>query len=303
MTDYDVDPADEGRHEPAADQLWQESWYADAVTADGSVAAYIRLGIYPNLGSAWWHLALVGESRPVVVCQRQDIPVPADALVVSADDVDVTLAVAKPLDAFTVRGSMAGQRFAAAADVYGETPGDPVRIDVDLTWATDGLPFHYSVTTRYEIPCAVSGSVTVDGETLRLDGPGQRDHSWGVRDWWDFGWCWSAGHLTDGTHTHLTEVRADGGPFYAGYVQRDGELTPVAAGEVSEDLAEHGFPVRATARHGELTVDVVPIAFGPILLTAPDGRIGRFPRAAARLTTPDGQAGVGWIEWNQPPPA
>ena len=80
------------------------------------------------------------------------------------------------------------------------------------------------MTTRYEIPCQVTGSITVDGEELRLDGPGQRDHSWGVRDWWSFGWCWSAGHLDDGTHTHLTEVRSDGGPFYAGYVQRYGEL-------------------------------------------------------------------------------
>ena len=295
-----VDPADEGRHVPDPDQLWNESWYADVVTADGSVAAYIRLGLYPNLGVSWWHLALVGPGRPVVVCQLTDVPVPADALVVSSADSDVRLTIDKALESFTVRGTMTGASYAEAADIYGGLPGNEVRVDVDLTWATDGSPFHYLMTTRYEIPCAVTGMVSIDGERVRLDGPGQRDHSWGVRDWWAFGWCWSAGHLADGTHTHLTEVRAEGGPFHAGYVQEGGSLAPVEVGSASETLGDHGFPTRASLRHDDLVVEVEPLAFGPILLTSPDGRVGRFPRASARFTAADGRTGVGWIEWNQP---
>jgi hypothetical protein len=235
-----------------------------------------------------------------VVCQRTDLVVPADGLAISTDDVSIELAVDEALESFTVRGAMRGSSHAAATDIYDGKPGDPVQIEVDLTWATEGSPYQYAVTTRYEIPCAVTGTVTIDGEQLRLDGPGQRDHSWGVRDWWSFGWCWSAGHLSDGTHTHLTEVRADGGPFYAGYVQRAGELSPVASGLVTEDSDQYGFPSRASVRHDELVVDVEPLAFGPILLTSPEGRVGRFPRASARFRTADGREGVGWIEWNQP---
>lgn len=301
MTEHLVEAADEARHQPDAEPLWNESWYADVVTPDGSVAAYVRLGLYPNLGVSWWHLALVGADRPLVVCHRSDLPVPVDALAIKTDDVDLELRIDKELETFTVRGTMAGARHAAAADVYDGKPGDPVRIEVDLTWATDGTPFHYRMTTRYEIPCRVAGSVTVDGDEVRLDGPGQRDHSWGVRDWWSFGWCWSSSHLDDGTHTHLTEVRVDGGPFYAGYVQHAGALSPVARGEVIEQLGDHGFPIRASVRHDDLALEVDPIAFGPILLTAPDGRVGRFPRAAARFATSDGRKGFGWIEWNQPP--
>jgi hypothetical protein len=301
--DYTVAAAEERRHDPDAEPLWNESWYADVVSADGTVAAYVRLGFYPNLGTTWWHLAIVGADRPLVVCQRTDLPVPAEGVAVSADGVDVVMTVNSELESFSVRGTMTGARHESPTDVYDGKPGEPVQIDIDLTWATDGIPFHYGVTPRYEIPCVVEGSVTVDGEVLSLDGPGQRDHSWGVRDWWSFGWCWSAGHLDDGTHTHLTDVRIPGMELAPGYVQRAGELRPVVHGHASEDLGDRGLPRSASVHHDELVVEVDPIAFGPILLTAPDGRVGYFPRASARFSTADGRTGFGWIEWNQPPEA
>jgi hypothetical protein len=124
-----------------------------------------------------------------------------------------------------------------------------------------------------------------------------------VRDWWSFGWCWLAGHLEDGTHLHMTEVRLDGMTLTPGYVQRGDDLVPVATGSVVEELDGDGLARRATAVLDDLTVEIEPIGFGPIVLTSPEGRVGRFPRAAARFTTADGRRGLGWIEWNQPPPA
>jgi hypothetical protein len=75
----------------------------------------------------------------------------------------------------------------------------------------------------------------------------------------------------------------------------------VGTGSVTEDLDSEGFARTATITMDELVVTVDPIGFGPLLLTAPDGRVGRFPRAAARFTAADGRTGLGWIEWNQPP--
>ena len=48
----------------------------------------------------------------------------------------------------------------------------------------------------------------------------------------------------------------------------------------------------------ELTID--PVAFSPVLLVDPAGRVSRFPRALCRYRAADGRAGVGWTEWNQP---
>jgi hypothetical protein len=301
VPDYFVAPAEEWRHAPDTEPLWNESWYADVVSADGAVAAYVRLGFYPNLGTTWWHVAVVGADRPLVVCQRTDLSVPPDGIAVKADGVDVVLTIDADLELFSVRGTMTGARLDSPTDVYDGKPGEPVSFDVALTWETGGIPFHYGVTPRYEIPCTVTGSVKVDDEVLPLDGPGQRDHSWGVRDWWSFGWCWSSGHLDDGTHTHLTDVRIPGMELAPGYVQRGGELQPVVHGHASEDLGDRALPRSATVWHDDLAVEIEPIAFGPILLTAPDGRVGYFPRASARFSTSDGRTGLGWIEWNQPP--
>ncbi len=56
-------PGDEQRHEPAGEQLWNESYYFDAVSADGTVGAYVRIGLYPNLGVAWYTTFVCGPDR------------------------------------------------------------------------------------------------------------------------------------------------------------------------------------------------------------------------------------------------
>ena len=121
----------------------------------------------------------------------------------------------------------------------GRADRHPGALDLDLTWTTDGIPYHYDLTTRYEIPCLVTGTVTVDGETFTVDGQGQRDHSWGVRDWWAFGWCWCSMRLDDGTRIHLADIRMiPGMPAFFGYVQTPGAVHPVTALTVIDDLGD-----------------------------------------------------------------
>ena len=47
------------------------------------------------------------------------------------------------------------------------------------------------------------------------------------------------------------------------------------------------------------TATVEITGHAPVLLTAADGRVSQFPRAWATVTTADGRAGVGWMEWNR----
>jgi hypothetical protein len=224
----------------------------------------------------------------------------------------VELDVRRPLEEFRLAVDSPAVTLAKPSDAYrAKAGGTTSRLVTDLTWFTDGVPYHYGVTTRYEIPCTVRGTVTIDGETVEVDGQGQRDHSWGVRDWWAFGWCWCSLRLDDGTRVHLADIRVPGMPMFFGYVQNPGVVAPLRALSITEDLVQHGFPKQARieltagvlsddAAPTGLGLDITPTAFGPVLLRNDDGRTSRFPRALLECRTDDGRNGAGWIEWNQP---
>lgn len=297
------DPEDEGLHEPGPEALWNESWYFDAVSDDATLGFYTRIGRLPNQGVCLHTTCLCGPGRPSIMLVHGDAPLPdpADA----AQVVDVAGLHAEhhceaSLERFriVVRGT-AEAHADEAAPLRGES-GEPVEIAVDLTWETVGVPYAWRQSTRYEIPCRVTGTVRIGEEEIAFSGPGQRDHSWGARDWWAVDWMWSALHLEDGTHTHAVGVPQMPG-YGVGYVQRDGAVEEIESVHASEDVADDGLITSARIVSGphELTVDLEPLAFGALRLEAPDGRLSLFPRAMCRATTGDGRTGTGWVEWNR----
>ncbi|HEY5164438.1 MAG TPA: hypothetical protein VIJ44_00665, partial [Acidimicrobiia bacterium] len=67
MVAFHLSASDEGRHLAGTDALWGESWYHDFAAADGSYGGYARLGLYPNLGVAWYWVHLVRRGQPLVL--------------------------------------------------------------------------------------------------------------------------------------------------------------------------------------------------------------------------------------------
>jgi hypothetical protein len=173
---------------------------------------------------------------------------------------------------------------------------------VDLEWETDGEVYPYPGVTRYEIPCQVHGQIDVGDERIEFDGHGQRDHSWGVRDWWVFGWCWTAGRLNDGLRFHASDIRIPNVTLGFGYQQPgDGSgVQAASAVHAAEDLGADGLPEQGSFAIDDLVLTIEPRWFAPALLVGPEGQRSRFPRALCRFTAADGRTGHGWTEWNQP---
>jgi hypothetical protein len=300
-----LDPSDEQAHPAGAEPLWNESWYFDFALLDGSLGGYVRLGLYPNLGVAWYWACLVGEGRPLVTVIDHEVPLPrAGRGEVRTEGLWADHTCEEPFEHWTLGCEAFAVGVDDPADVYGRLLGDRVPFGLDLEWETDGGVYPYPGTTRYEVPCRVHGEILVGDEQIGFDGTGQRDHSWGVRDWWTFGWCWTAGRFDDGTRFHAARIRIPGMEGYApGYVGPPGALAQIDGLTAEEDLGPEGFPTEGRARLGDLDLVIRPVAFAPVLLAAPDGRESRFPRALCRFEAGDGRTGVGWTEWNQPPGA
>ncbi|HUW02469.1 MAG TPA: hypothetical protein VMW08_08985 [Acidimicrobiales bacterium] len=301
-----LEPSDELSHPSGDDPLAFESWYFDFTTRSGDLGGYVRIGLMPNLGRTWYWACVVGEDRPLVTVIDHEVPLPSreGSLEIRSEGLWADHTVETPFEHFT----LGAEAFAVGVDdpteVYdGELRGHRVPFGLDLEWETDGGVYPYPGNTRYEIPCTVHGEVLLGDEVIDFDGVGQRDHSWGVRDWWSLGWCWTSGRLDDGTRFHGADIRIPGLDYAAGYVASPGEALASIPHpmRVTETVGDAGLPTSASIDLGLLQVDVTPVAWSPVLLTADDGRASRFPRCLTRFTAADGRRGVGWTEWNQPP--
>ena len=298
------DPSDEAAHIPGDEPLWNESWYWDFVDEKQGIGGWIRLGLIPNQNVAWINALVCGPGIPTVALLDSQAPLPSDPNDFSVGGIRMQHAATAPLQQYRVTiGGPAPSHDDPAGLLHGRD-GTPAALSMDLTWDTCGTPFEYRITTRYEIPCTVSGSVAVDGTTYTFDAvPGQRDHSHGVRDWWSMDWVWSAFHLEDGTHLHGVDLRLpDLPPVSVGYIQPPaGPVIETTSVTAEAELAENGLPLATslTFQPGGLIAEVEVQGNAPVRLDAPDGRVSFFPRSWATVRTDDGRRGIGWIEWNR----
>jgi hypothetical protein len=120
-------------------------------------------------------------------------------------------------------------------------------------------------------------------------------------------WLWSALHLNDGTHVHGVDLTIPGvPPMSVGYVQdRSGTVTEVQTVSAEQKFDADGLPITATltVNPGGITASVEVLGHAPLRLVAKDGRVSHFPRVWATVSTADGRAGVGWLEWNRNQPS
>ncbi len=102
--------------------------------------------------------------------------------------------------------------------------GSVDRIDWDLAWEPEGRPFWHLPRWAYRLPApkskvvtpfpdlAVTGDLTLGGQTLTLDGvPGQMGHVWGSKH--ADAWAWAHSNRTDGLTWEALTAQPPVGPW------------------------------------------------------------------------------------------
>jgi hypothetical protein len=302
-------PEDEELHPFTDKPLHNESYYFDVVDPVQKVGVWTRLGVYPNLKGSWYQTMICGPDIPTVGLLDFEAPHPGSDLTLKTENFTATHKAEDPLKSYRITASGKGEAFDKPADAMKVpgTRGRPVDVKMDLLYETEGRPYQWRMTTRYEIPCRITGtySWTDNGEEKSFTftkAVGQRDHSHGERDWWNIDWMWSAFHLSDGTHTHQVHVRVPGYPrFGVGYIQREGEeVIEVTDVRATEERDEDGLVKSAVIKTApsSLELQITPGGWAPLNLISPDGKVATFSRAWCTVKTPDGRTGAGWIEHN-----
>jgi hypothetical protein len=298
--------SDEGRHAPGPEELWGESWYHDFAAQDGSYGGYLRLGLYPNQGAAWYWVYLVRRGQPLVLVRDHTVLAPSamrGPVEVASARVQGSWAPVQPLRAYriTTQGTAIALRDPAGA--FHDEAGPDVPVELDLTWEGVAPCFAYAATTRFEQSSWVTGQLVIGDDRIDVHCPGQRDHSWGVRDWWLFPWVWCSGRLDDGTWWHAVRSALPGPEaFQTGYVVDPGATTwrEVTTVGLDYELDAEQLPTSTGLAVGDLELRITPELHAPVLLVSQEGKRSRFGRAMSAVTTPDGRRGHCWLELNLP---
>ena len=276
---------------------------------DGSLGVYHRLGRLPNAGVVLYSArASSGPASRRSCSSTRSAPLPPTTTTRSAIETDAVHAeqhCEAPLERFRVVAGGTARRLRRPLGAAAQGAGRAGR-DRDRPRLGDRRHRRTSggMATRYEIPCRVTGTVTIGGETIELSGPGQRDHSWGARDWWAIGLdveraCTST---TAPTRTPSPSPRIP--DFGVGYVQQGERASPRSRPSTSAtEVADNGL-ITSSARRS-----------APGRRWTLDGRAARVRRAPARgarrprlplpagdgagSTAADGRNGLGWMEWNR----
>lgn len=323
---------DEYLHAPGEDPLWSESHYFDFV--GDTLQGHARLGFYPNVecSSVWLYLHVDGE-EPLGLHDEAVPPARIHGTTVRGAGWRFEY---RPTD-WTSRWEchFHGELVRVGPDGF-EAGEDavPVELRLGLVGRTD--PFFYSQghgfgeveedprpdgADRYEQPVRVEGWVELNGERYSVGAPGERDHSWGPRDWFGMNWCWCSGSFEDGTAFNLTRLL--GIPYRNGFwfdgtrtrplttvtLRAEPALGPKTARTWSRGERDVKFHLEMGWADGGTAVEVDPFASTPIRWRpsqkgtpefVSDVEAARllFTRSACRMER-EGVAGRGYLEYGQ----
>jgi hypothetical protein len=99
----------------------------------------------------------------------------------------------------------------------------------------DGFPMFFA-DERYEQGGRVRGTLHVGGDEIAFDGFGQRDHSWGARDWGAITHYKWLNFLSAGCCIHVMDLQGYGRTTLRGYVHADGETAEIVEARLRYDF-------------------------------------------------------------------
>lgn len=225
-----ITAVDEALHAPGADPAWQESYYFNWADPEGRHFGLTRIGFNPLAGRVDGLLLTVRDGRLEYV--YPGIGLPYDP----ARPQRPGRGLRAGSLAFTMREPL--QRWNIRLDG---------RNSVDLNWTASSTPhdFHDGPNTygeagpgsaaamHFEQAGTVTGSIRVHGSEYQIDALGQRDKSWGARDWSGIsGWDWITGHFGPDLAFNATLSLVGRSGAATGFVHRNGVNVPLADAQV-----------------------------------------------------------------------
>lgn len=237
------DIQDEERHLPAPVPHWQESFYFNWGTPDAEHFGFTRIGLSADKRTADAVLMHFVGGRPRIVYASTDVPLDRT----TAESASMAEGLTVAALTYTMREAFGTWHISLG----GQNP-----VELDWTAHTPVIDFHDSfdegverIQEHFEQAGRVHGTVTIDGVAHEIDALGERDKSWGVRDWNGLlGWDWIVGQFGEDLAFNATRSDVAGELLSTGFVWAGGEAQTIVDVDVSYTWVRKHRPDAAVIR-------------------------------------------------------
>jgi hypothetical protein len=231
-------------HEFGTHEEWNESFYFNFYDRGQDICGFMRIGLKPNKKEKSVFCFLMMPDGNVFGLKDQ-------AVMENNDLEAVGLKFSKLVDDKKWRLEFNGELPKLAKDAEKE------KATFDLTFdaLNDVYDYRESVSGEKEKIASlvasehleqfgkISGKLALGDKIYDVKAMGERDHSWGVRDWnAPRMWVWITAQFDEGFAFNLTKLFMDRGEVDAGFIYLDGKNVPIARADIVTEYNRDGSP-------------------------------------------------------------
>jgi hypothetical protein len=232
-------------HSPGSHNEWNESFYFNFYDRAADICGFMRIGLKPNKNEKSMFCFLMMPDGSLVGmkgaqgCESQVLEVKGLSFEKVIPEKKWGLAFNGP----AMR--MKGERTTPEVLTFG-LDFESLNAVFDYRECVDAKKAEISknvASEHLEQFGRVSGKVALGGESFQIHGLGERDHSWGVREWTaPKMWIWLTCQFSESCAMNVTKLVVDGGEVEAGFFHRDGKNHPLVKADIDTKFNQEGGP-------------------------------------------------------------
>ncbi|MDD1747515.1 MAG: hypothetical protein LUQ16_07115 [Methanomassiliicoccales archaeon] len=231
-------------HEFGSQEEWNESFYFNFYDRGQDICGFMRVGLKPNkkLKDVFCFLMLPDGSVLGV----------KDSVAMEDSELEAKgLKLVKVEDEKTWRLEFSGE----LPRMHKDAEKEQVSFALDFTALNSVYDYRESVSGEKEkVAQAVAsehteqfgkvvGKLNIGTRVYDINGMGERDHSWGVRDWnAPKMWVWITCQFDEGYAFNLTKLFMDKGEVDAGFIHIDGKNVPIMRADIVTEYNRDNSP-------------------------------------------------------------
>lgn len=240
-------------HSPGTDEQWNESFYFNWYDKKLNICSFSRIGLTPNTGQKNMFLFFMLPHRKKLGMRKIDSlkkPLSEETLVLDVSNLRFIRKKSEKewyisydgvlLDPYTDNDSTVPVQF--DLDFFGLHPIFNYR-DCPLSALQEKLSKNVA-SEHFEQYGKITGILKVADKTYEINALGERDHSWGVRNWTaPKRWVWLTCQFNKDFAFNITKLSVSEGDIDAGFIHINGKNHPIKKITIDTAYSKHHEPL------------------------------------------------------------